>query len=193
MHRGERVNSLWPTDTIWRHKSGSTLAQVMACCLTAPNHCLNQYWLIISKVQWHSSECNEILQPSVTEFSLKITYLKFCLHLPGANELTIVCVKDHSKSCVTHVCIKLQQYKRKQTLTFISGNITWLKNYIHHDIIFFIWAINRYQVFVQVSRIDPLTFWANRYHPSDDLTPDFAGVPSINSLSPGDSNEIFHK
>ena len=39
-------------------RSGSTLAQVMACCLTAPSHCLNQYWLIISKVQWHSSECN---------------------------------------------------------------------------------------------------------------------------------------
>ena len=27
----------------------STLVQVMACCLTAPSHCLNQYWLIISE------------------------------------------------------------------------------------------------------------------------------------------------
>ena len=26
-------NSLWPCDTIWRHRFGSTLAQVMACCL----------------------------------------------------------------------------------------------------------------------------------------------------------------
>ena len=52
------VNSLWPSDTIWRHKSGSTLDQVMACCLMAPSHYLNQCWLIISKVQWHSSECN---------------------------------------------------------------------------------------------------------------------------------------
>ena len=51
-------NSLWPSDTIWRHKSGSTLAQVMACCLAAPSHYLNQCWLIISKVQWYSSECN---------------------------------------------------------------------------------------------------------------------------------------
>ena len=51
------VNSLWPSDTIWRHKSGSILDQVMACCLTAPSHYLNQCWLIISKVQWHSSEC----------------------------------------------------------------------------------------------------------------------------------------
>ena len=52
------VNSLWPSDTIWRHKSGSTLAQVKACCLMAPSHYLNQCWLIISKIQWHSFECN---------------------------------------------------------------------------------------------------------------------------------------
>ena len=50
------VNSLWPSDAIWRQGSGSALAQVMACCLTAPSHYLNQCWLIISKVQWHSSE-----------------------------------------------------------------------------------------------------------------------------------------
>ena len=47
-------NSLWPSDAIWRQRSGSTLAQVMACCLTAPSHYLNQCWLIISEVQWHS-------------------------------------------------------------------------------------------------------------------------------------------
>ena len=43
-------NSLRPSDVIWQHRSGSTLAQVMACCLTAPSHYLNQCWLIISKV-----------------------------------------------------------------------------------------------------------------------------------------------
>ena len=43
-------NSLRPSDAIWGHRSGSTLAQVMACCLTAPSHYLNQCWLIISKV-----------------------------------------------------------------------------------------------------------------------------------------------
>ena len=41
---------------IRRWRSGSTLVQVMACCLTAPSHYLNQCWLIISKVLWHSSE-----------------------------------------------------------------------------------------------------------------------------------------
>ena len=49
-----RFNSLWPRDAIWRQRSWSTLAQVMACCLTAPSHYLNQCWLIISEVQWHS-------------------------------------------------------------------------------------------------------------------------------------------
>ena len=50
------INSLWHNDTIWRHGSWSTLAQVMACCLTAPSHYLNQCWLIISNVPCHSSK-----------------------------------------------------------------------------------------------------------------------------------------
>ena len=50
------LNSLWPSDAIWRQRSGSTLAHVMACCLTAPSHYLNQCWLIISKAEWHSSK-----------------------------------------------------------------------------------------------------------------------------------------
>ena len=45
-----------PDEAIWRQRSGSTLAQVMACCLTASRHYLNQCWLIITKVQWCSSE-----------------------------------------------------------------------------------------------------------------------------------------
>ena len=47
------VNSMWPSDTMWWQRSGSTLAQVMACCLTVPSHYLYQCWLIFSEVQWH--------------------------------------------------------------------------------------------------------------------------------------------
>ena len=50
------VNSLWPSHAIRRQGTESTLAQVMACCLTAPSHYLNQCWLIISKVMWHLLE-----------------------------------------------------------------------------------------------------------------------------------------
>ena len=41
-----------------RHRSGSTLVQIMECCLTAPSQYQNQCCLIISKVQWHSSDGN---------------------------------------------------------------------------------------------------------------------------------------
>ena len=44
------------SDAIWRWRSWSTLVQVMACCLTAPSHYMNQGWLIISRVLWNSSE-----------------------------------------------------------------------------------------------------------------------------------------
>ena len=52
------LNSLWNSDAIWRHRYRLTLGQVMPCCLTAPSHYLNQCWLLISKVPWHSPESN---------------------------------------------------------------------------------------------------------------------------------------
>ena len=52
------INSLLPSDVIWRYKSVSTSAQVMTCCLTAPSHHLNQCWIITSDVQWQSPEGN---------------------------------------------------------------------------------------------------------------------------------------
>ena len=53
-----KFNSLWPIDAIWRLRSGSTLAQVMACCWKAPGHYLNQCWPISKVVLWHLSDNN---------------------------------------------------------------------------------------------------------------------------------------
>ena len=77
---------------IWWHRSGSTLAQIMTCCLTAPSHYLNQCWLIISEVFLHSPGAflQEIITISGPE-SLGITDLRLYLHLPGAHELIPVC------------------------------------------------------------------------------------------------------
>ena len=59
----------------------------MACCLKAPSHYFNQCWLIISKVQWHSSEGNFTRDsPSVIKISMKITCLTFPSNLLVANE-----------------------------------------------------------------------------------------------------------
>ena len=52
------IDSLWHSDAIWRHRSGSTLAQVMACSLTVPRYCLNQCRFQINEIQWRSHESN---------------------------------------------------------------------------------------------------------------------------------------
>ena len=52
------LNSLWPSDAIWQHRSGSSLAEVMACCLAASSHYQSQCWLSVSIVLWHSPESN---------------------------------------------------------------------------------------------------------------------------------------
>ena len=84
------LNSLWPNDVIGRHRSGSTLAQAMACYLTAPTIT----WTNIDLSLLRSSDIHlraislEISLPSVTKISLKIIFLIFYWNLPGANELS---------------------------------------------------------------------------------------------------------
>ena len=52
------INSLWPCDVIWLHRSGSTLALIMVCCLTAPSPCLNEDWHLNNGVPCHSHDSN---------------------------------------------------------------------------------------------------------------------------------------
>ena len=80
------MNSLWPSDAIWRHRSRSTLSQIMTCCLTAPSHYLN-CWLLISEVLWQSSEYNFTGNAQdIFGMSLKITNFIFPPYLPVPNE-----------------------------------------------------------------------------------------------------------
>ena len=44
------VNPLWSSSAIWPNSSGSTLAPVMVCSLTAPRYSLNWYWLVFKDV-----------------------------------------------------------------------------------------------------------------------------------------------
>ena len=59
------IFSLRPSDTIWQHRSSSTLVQVMGCCCQATTHYLNQCWLIVSDIQWQSPEGNFVRNTSV--------------------------------------------------------------------------------------------------------------------------------
>ena len=51
-------NWLWPSDIIWRHRCGSTLAQKIAHYLMTSSHYLNQCWLRLCKVLHHLPESN---------------------------------------------------------------------------------------------------------------------------------------
>ena len=67
----------------------STLVQLVACCLAAASHYLNQCWLIISGVLWHSPESNFTgsAHKHTTIMCSEITLLKFHAHLSMANAL----------------------------------------------------------------------------------------------------------
>ena len=55
----------------------------------APSHYLNQYWLIISVVLWHSSQGNFMENtPQDIKISLENQYVKLFPHLPADNKLT---------------------------------------------------------------------------------------------------------
>ena len=95
------INSLRPSDPIWRHKSGSTLTQVMACCLTAPSHYMNQVDLssvrssgihhdfpLLGFCGIHMRTISHWMPPLLFSImSLKIMILTFLPHTPGVNEL----------------------------------------------------------------------------------------------------------
>ena len=70
------VDSLRPSDVIWRHSGGSTLAQVIACCLATLGLYLSQCRL-----------SHQIPQSSIPNICLIITYLKRHQNLPGAKDI----------------------------------------------------------------------------------------------------------
>ena len=80
MPQSTSVNSLWPGDAIWRHGTWSTFDRVMACCLMAQSHYLNQCWLIIGDVPWHSS-LNDV-KISINKTRLKIAVFKMASRSP---------------------------------------------------------------------------------------------------------------
>ena len=95
-------NSLWPSDTIRWQGTESTLAQVMACCLMAPSHYLNQCWLIMKGsatiTRGQFTRDNLAINYWSTEISLKISYLNFYSNLPGANKLTHIMARTKQTS-----------------------------------------------------------------------------------------------
>ena len=75
--------------TVWGYRFLSTLTQVMACCLTATSHYLNQCWLTITMFCGiHLTAISQVFINLICEKSLKIIFLKLLPNLPVHNELT---------------------------------------------------------------------------------------------------------
>ena len=125
----EWVNSLWPCDVIWWHESVSTLAQVMAWCLTAPSHYLKQCWLVICAVWQNSHESNFTGVPKLLFYisSLRMTFLKLLPHLPGLNEW----IKTQCYGIIQGSLLALHNYneylKLDHILTHCPPGEIWIK------------------------------------------------------------------
>ena len=78
----DHVNSVEPSDTIWRQRSGSPLVQVTACCLTAPSRYLNQCW--IDTVVIHPRAISQKTKAMLEIIIISNGFLTIFVHLPGA-------------------------------------------------------------------------------------------------------------
>ena len=84
-----------------------TLVQMVARCLEAPSHYLNQCWLITSKVQWYPLE------------NFKFIYLNSIEISQGANELTRISASSVQNDTT------MQYVKTKM------GNLLWDPPIVH--------------------------------------------------------------
>ena len=112
------VNSLCPSDAIWRQRSGSTLAQIMACCLMVPSHYLNQCWLEINGI--HPSAISQKMHKICRQkFSSKLRYSWIFMHLSGANELMLHRTRLSPALC-GFTCIVQHIFSWTEQWTFVS-------------------------------------------------------------------------
>ena len=94
-HNGENdkveqsANSLWPNDAIWRQRSGSTLARVMACYWR--HQAITWTHVDLSPVKSCGTHRRELLwedlQIPISKTRLKIPFLELHSDLPGTIEL----------------------------------------------------------------------------------------------------------
>ena len=122
-HHISYFNSLRPSDAIWRQWFWTTLAQVMACCLTAPSHYLNQCWLIIRGVLWHTSESSfaGIAQGIDSGYEFEKDILKNIFKSPRGQW-----VKLHVKFCsLIQIKVTLSWWFNMKTVISHSIYIKW--------------------------------------------------------------------
>ena len=133
------VNSLRPSDAIWRQWSWTTLAQVMACCLTAPSHYLNQCWLIIRGVLWHTSESSfaGIAQGIDSGYEFEKDILKNIFKSPRGQWVKAAPgMQPNKKNCIPFTLNFVSGlHKHKCCCNFITYSMQYFKSLWHNVVI----------------------------------------------------------
>ena len=73
------------------YRSGSVLVQVMACCLMAPRHCLDQFWLTQTLAQYWSSHGVHCIADYSCGIQLSI-YIHCGIHINSSPLVPNICV-----------------------------------------------------------------------------------------------------
>ena len=111
----------------------------------------------------------EVLPPSITKFSLKITFLKFHSNLPGSNELNnlslhqrfqdqLICIMKNSSHFPTDVCVHCkclyfsyitQGKPRKHCQAKMSSEQLYASKYVKFETVWFntiLWYLTYYLI-----------------------------------------------
>ena len=83
------INILWPSYAILCQRSWSILAPVMPCYVIAPSHYLNQCWLIIKYVFWHTPQTSCIGSAQDIDLWNKSLKIHFIKSLPQLSETMV--------------------------------------------------------------------------------------------------------
>ena len=105
----------WWRHMAWHQRCCSTLVKVTACCRMAPSHYLNQCWLTISKILWHSFQGDiclntRFIDPQIVfeiyTFEITIASLRQCLKLSQTS-----CRSSCLESPIINIKLKKNQQK----------------------------------------------------------------------------------
>ena len=121
--------------------SWPTLAQVMACCLTASNHYLIQCWLLISEILWHLPGRNIIVNTQTAILYNKF-YLKVLLHLLGVNELNCLLQAEMSYNSFKLWDVITPQWLNGSGLTTDKFGTCWSNNIPQNVITYLCYTLN---------------------------------------------------